>query len=105
MRGLNGDSTSRSVPESLLPPDPEEKCGKVLEIAEDLLKRSNTCKGLEDKRVEVGPMEERGTELIPTHQSSTTAAYAKISARTALRVYRVTFRWTEAARLARERSP
>lgn len=57
MRGLNGDSTSRSVPESLLPPDPEEKCGKVLEIAEDLLKRSNTCKGLEDKRVDMFPKE------------------------------------------------
>jgi len=47
----------RTIPESLLPPDPEEKCGKVLEISEDLLKRTNTCKGLEDKRVDMFPKE------------------------------------------------
>jgi len=47
----------RTIPESLLPPDPEEKCGKVLEVAEDLLKRSHTCKGLEEKRVDMFPKE------------------------------------------------
>lgn len=51
----------RTPQESLLAPDPEEKCGKVLELAEDLLKRSNTCKGLEDKRVDMFPKE--GTKM------------------------------------------
>ena len=39
----------RTKQDSLLPPDPEDKCGKVLELAEDLLKKSNICKSLEDK--------------------------------------------------------
>jgi len=51
----------RCPQESLLAPDPEEKCGKVLELSEDLLKRSNTCKGLEDKRVDMFPKE--GTKM------------------------------------------
>ena len=33
----------------------------MLELAEDLLKRSNTCKGLEDKRVDMFPKE--GTKM------------------------------------------
>jgi len=47
----------RRAQDSLLPPDPEEKCGKVLELAEDLLKKSNTCKQLEDKKPDMFPKE------------------------------------------------
>jgi len=49
--------TIRRPQDSLLPPDPEEKCGKVLELAEDLLKKSNVCKTLEDKREDMFPKE------------------------------------------------
>lgn len=38
-------------------PDPEEKCGKVLELAEDLLKKSAVCKSLEEKKVDMFPKE------------------------------------------------
>ena len=41
----------------MLPPDPEEKCGKVLELAEDLLKKSSQCKTLEEKKVDMFPKE------------------------------------------------
>merc|ERR1711963_103477 len=47
----------RKPQEALLAPDPEEKCGKVLELAEDLLKKSNACKGLEDKKPDMFPKE------------------------------------------------
>ena len=40
-----------------MPPDPEEKCGKVLELAEDLLKKSSQCKTLEEKKVDMFPKE------------------------------------------------
>merc|ERR1712106_795170 len=47
----------RRPQDALLPPDPEEKCGKVLELAEDLLKKSNVCKQLEEKRPDMFPKE------------------------------------------------
>lgn len=47
----------RSQTDALLPPDPEEKCGKVLELAEDLLKKSAQCKSLEEKRGDMFPKE------------------------------------------------
>ena len=47
----------RASPDALLPPDPEEKCGKVLELAEDLLKKSAQCKTLEEKKVDMFPKE------------------------------------------------
>ena len=47
----------RKPQDSLLAPDPEEKCGKVLEIAEDLLKKSAVCKSLEEKKVDMFPKE------------------------------------------------
>lgn len=47
----------RSAQDALLPPDPEEKCGKVLELAEDLLKKSSQCKTLEEKKVDMFPKE------------------------------------------------
>jgi len=53
--------TIRSPQNALLPPDPEDKCGKVLELVEDLLKRSVICKSLEDKRVDMFPKE--GTKM------------------------------------------
>merc|ERR1719483_527620 len=49
--------TIRRPQDSLLPPDPEEKSGKVLELAEDLLLSSNVCKTLEDKREDMFPKE------------------------------------------------
>jgi len=51
----------RTPQDAMQAPDPEEKCGKVLELAEDLLKRSNTCKGLEEKRVDMFPKD--GTKM------------------------------------------
>merc|ERR1712168_1542002 len=47
----------RKPQDALLPPDPEEKCGKVLELAEDLLKKSNICKTLEEKKEAMFPKE------------------------------------------------
>jgi soluble cytochrome b562 len=47
----------RKPQDALLPPDPEEKCGKVLELAEDLLKKSNICKTLEEKKDDMFPKE------------------------------------------------
>jgi len=47
----------RKPQDALLPPDPEEKCGKVLELAEDLLKKSNICKSLEEKKEGMFPKE------------------------------------------------
>jgi len=47
----------RAAQDALLPPDPEEKCGKVLELAEDLLKKSSQCKTLEEKKVDMFPKE------------------------------------------------
>jgi len=47
----------RKPQDSLLAPDPEEKCGKVLELAEDLLKKSAVCKSLEEKKVDMFPKE------------------------------------------------
>jgi len=47
----------RAAQDALLPPDPEEKCGKVLELAEDSLKKSSQCKSLEEKKVDMFPKE------------------------------------------------
>ena len=47
----------RCAQDALLPPDPEEKCGKVLELAEDLLKKTAVCKTLEEKKVDMFPKE------------------------------------------------
>jgi len=38
-----------------LPPDPEERVGKILELSEDLDKRAKTCSGLEEKKEELFP--------------------------------------------------
>jgi len=60
-KGAEKLAAIRIPPEALLPPDPELKCGKVLELSEDHLKRSNTCKELEAKRVDMFPKE--GTKM------------------------------------------
>lgn len=39
----------------MLPPDPEERVGKVLELSEDLAKRSRSCSELEDKVKDLFP--------------------------------------------------
>jgi len=38
-----------------LPPDPEERVGKILELCEDLEKRAKTCSALEEKKEELFP--------------------------------------------------
>jgi len=51
----------RRPQDSMTPPDPEEKCGKVMELSEDRLKRANACKQLEDKRADMFPKD--GTKM------------------------------------------
>lgn len=51
----------REHQDAALPPDPEEKCGKVMELLEDTAKKVNLCKQLEDKRDDMFPKE--GTKM------------------------------------------
>jgi len=51
----------RSHPGDGTPPDPEEKCGKVMELTEDTTKRTATCKQLEERKDSMFPKE--GTKM------------------------------------------
>jgi len=51
----------RQHQDNSLPPDPEEKCGKVMELSEDTAKKLNVCKQLEEKREGMFPKE--GTKM------------------------------------------
>lgn len=48
-------ATVRAPEDSLLPPDPEDRVGRVLELSEDLTKRDKACSVLEEKTAQLFP--------------------------------------------------
>ncbi len=45
----------RRPDDSALPPDPEDRVTKTMELTEDLLRRNTVCAKAEDKKVELFP--------------------------------------------------
>ena len=48
-------ATVRAPEDSLLPPDPEDRVGRVLELSVDLAKRDKACSVLEEKIPQLFP--------------------------------------------------